>query len=227
MRDRVSPELMSAPVGIFGGTFDPVHYGHLRAALEAREALGLDELLLLPAGVPPHRANPRAPAEHRLAMLRLATAGHPELRVDDREVRREGHSYMVDTLSEIRREYPASALMLVIGQDAANEFDSWRRWETILELAHLVVMRRPESRVAWSGKLASAMESRMVERPEQLRRQTAGRVLPVELTQLAISSTDIRHRLKSGRSPGFLLPDPVIDYIRNHGLYFAGEAGKG
>lgn len=227
MQDPAIPGVTSAPVGIFGGTFDPVHYGHLRAALEAREVLGLDELRLLPAGNPPHRAIPLAPAGHRLAMLRLAVAGHPELRVDDREVRRQGPSYMVDTLSEIRQEHPAAALMLVIGQDAANEFDRWRHWEQILELSHLVIMRRPESRVDWTGKLAAAMESRLAERPGQLKRQTAGRVLPVELTQLAISSTDIRHRLESGRSPGFLLPDAVIDYIRNHGLYFAGEAGKG
>jgi nicotinate-nucleotide adenylyltransferase len=227
MPQQSNPGTVASPVGIFGGTFDPDHYGHLRAALEVREFLGLDELLMLPAGMPPHRDKPHAPAEHRLAMLHLATAGHPDLRVDNREVRREGRSYMVDTLSEIREERPAAPLLLVIGQDAANQFDSWRRWETLLDLAHLVVMRRPESRIAWSGKLAASMEARLAERPEQLKQQTAGLVLPVELTQLAISSTDIRHRLKTGLSPGFLLPDSVIDYIRNNGLYFAGEAGKG
>ena len=214
-------------IGLFGGTFDPVHYGHLRAALEAKEILGLDDFRLLPAGTPPHRPSPAAPAAHRLAMLRLAIAGHPGFSVDDRETRRSGFSYMVDTLREIRQECGEKALLLLIGQDAANDLDSWHEWRTIFELAHLVIMRRPESLVAWSGELQQRVESRIVNQPDRLREKMAGYVLPLEITQLAISSTDIRDRLSSGRSAGFLLPDPVLDYISQNRLYFAGAAGKG
>jgi len=128
-------------IGIFGGTFDPVHFGHLRAAVEAREKLGLDDFRLLPAGEPPHRGKTSASAVQRLDMLRLAIAGCPGLQVDDREIRRAGSSFMVDTLEDLRRESPASPLLLLIGQDAANGLDRWHRWPALFDLAHLVVMR--------------------------------------------------------------------------------------
>ncbi|MFC1720503.1 nicotinate-nucleotide adenylyltransferase [Pseudomonadota bacterium] len=214
-------------IGLFGGTFDPVHFGHLRAALEAKELLNLDDFRLLPAGTPPHRAPPVASAEHRLAMLRLAVAGHPGISVDDRETRRSGNSYMVDTLSEIRRESGDAPLMLLLGQDAANALDTWHEWKTIFQLAHLVIMRRPESVVSWSGELLEWVEPRLLERPERLGEKPAGYVLPIEVTQLAISSTGIRSRLVAGQSPCFLLPDAVVDYITQNRLYFAGAAGKG
>ena len=223
-------DLQSSPhdaVGIFGGTFDPVHYGHLRAALEAREMLELEDFRLLPAGTPPHRSNTVASGIHRLAMLRLAVAGYSGFKVDDREVRREGNSYMVDTLSEIRDETGESPLLLIIGQDAANALDSWHQWRTIFDLAHLVIMRRPESRIAWSGELQSQVEQRLARDPKQLREKTAGLVLPLEVTQLAISSTGIRKQLLAGQSPRFLLPDAVIDYIGQNKLYFAATARKG
>jgi len=216
-----------AAVGIFGGTFDPVHYGHLRAALEAREMLELEDFRLLPAGTPPHRSNTLASGVHRLAMLRLAVAEYSGFKVDDREVRREGNSYMADTLREIRDETGASPLLLIIGQDAANALDSWHQWRGIFDLAHLVIMRRPESRIAWSGKLQDQMERRLAKEPKQLREKTAGLVLPLEVTQLAISSTGIRKQLLAGQSPRFLLPDAVIDYIGQNKLYFAATARKG
>jgi nicotinate-nucleotide adenylyltransferase len=217
----------NAAVGIFGGTFDPVHYGHLRAALEAREILKLEDFRLLPAGTPPHRSNTVASGVHRLAMLRLAVAGHSGFRVDDREVRREGNSYMVDTLREIRGETGDSPLLLIIGQDAANALDSWYQWRTIFDLAHLVIMRRPESKLAWSGELQNQMERRLARDPMQLRQQAAGLVLGLEVTQLAISSTGIRNLLLAGRSPRFLLPDSVNDYIEQNTLYFAAAVRKG
>lgn len=189
--------------------------------------LGLEDFRLLPAGTPPHRAKPAASPEHRLAMLRIATGGHTELTVDDREIRRTGKSYMVDTLAELREESGSAPLILVIGQDAANELDSWHEWRTIFEVAHLVIMRRPKSVAEWSGVVRPHVEKRLVNHPARLQKEPAGLVLPLELTQLAISSTDIRERLVSHKSPRFLLPDPVIDYIVENRLYFAGEAGKG
>jgi len=124
-------------VGICGGTFDPVHYGHLRAAVEAMEKLQLDDFRLLPAGAPAHRSNIFASAEHRLAMLELALRDYPDLVVDDREIRRSGLSFMVDTLSEIRAEKGDAPLILMIGQDAVNSLDQWHEWRSLFELAHL------------------------------------------------------------------------------------------
>jgi len=206
-------------IGIFGGTFDPVHYGHLRAAHEANEALGLREMRLLPAGTPPHRSNTFAAAEHRLAMLRMAVAAYADLRTDDREVRRQGYSYMVDTLQEIRQEEGDVPLLLFIGQDAANKLDSWHRWEELFLLAHIVIMRRPDSRHEYSGALFREIQERSISTPPALRNSRAGRVLPLEVTQLDISSTMIREQVGAGLSPRFLTPDAVIDYIAAHGLY--------
>jgi nicotinate-nucleotide adenylyltransferase len=206
-------------VGIFGGTFDPVHFGHLRAASEARERLCMAEMRLLPAGRPPHRRVTFAAAEHRLAMLKLALAGQDDLHVDDREVRRSGYSYMVDTLREIRGEEGDAPLLLMIGQDAANKLDSWYQWRQLFALTHLVIMRRPDSTHDYAGELLGAIGPRMVKDPKLLQESPAGLVLPLEVTQLAISSTDIRRQIAAGNSPRFLLPDSVIAYIREHQLY--------
>ena len=206
-------------IGIFGGTFDPVHYGHLRAALEAREKLGVAELRLLPAGQPPHREAPGAGAQHRLAMLERAAEGVPGFSVDDREVRRDGHSYMSDTLQEIRREAGAAPLLLLIGQDAVNDLDRWHEWRRLFELAHLVVMRRPNAHGSYHGELKLQMERRRASRVEELLEAPAGRVFALAVTQLEISATAIRALIANGRSPGFLLPPAVVDYIERHHLY--------
>ena len=206
-------------IGIFGGTFDPVHYGHLRAALEAMERLQLQDFRLLPAGTPPHRAGTFASADHRLAMLKLALSRYPELQVDDREVRREGSSYMVDTLGEIRREEGEAPILMMIGQDAANVLDQWYDWHKLFDLAHLVIMRRPESKHIYSGALFEQVHPRLVNDPDQLRKTPAGLILPLEVTQLAISSTEIRRQIHAGLSPRFLLPDSVIEYILEHRFY--------
>ena len=206
-------------IGIFGGTFDPVHFGHLRAAVEAREKLAVADFRLLPAGQPPHRESPAANPAQRLEMLRLAIAGCTDLQVDDREVRRAGFSYMSDTLAEIRGEAGEAPLLLLIGQDAANALDTWHDWRRLFDLAHLVVMRRPDAHFRCVGELRTEIERRRVREPARLHECPAGRVLSLEITQLDISSTDIRARLASQRSARFLLPDPVLDYIRSQGLY--------
>lgn len=204
---------------IFGGTFDPVHYGHLRAALETRVYLGLPEITLLPAGAPPHRANPVSPAAHRVAMLQLALRGTAGFAVDEREIERGGPSYMVDTLAELRARSADAALLLVIGQDSANSFDTWHRWRDILDLASLVFMSRPGDRVQYSGALHEELAGRFVETPEEILRYRAGRVIRVPVTGLDISSSAIREMFRSGKSPRFLLPDAVLDYARSQSLY--------
>ena len=210
---------LSGAIGVFGGTFDPVHFGHLRAASEAAEQLPLREFRLLPAGNPPHRATTHASGKHRLAMLKLAIAEYTDLKVDDREVRRAGYSYMVDTLAEIRREEGEAPIVLMVGQDAVNHLDSWHEWRRLFDLAHLVVMRRPRSRHHYSGQLFEELQPRMVEQPQALADSAHGCVLPLEVTQLEISSTRIRQLISAGKSPRFLLPEPVIAYIGEHELY--------
>jgi nicotinate-nucleotide adenylyltransferase len=218
------PPATSSPtaVGLFGGTFDPVHFGHLRAALEAREQLGLPELRLLPAGDPPHRSDTLASAAQRLAMLELAVAPASGLRVDDREIRRAGPSFMADTLDEIRAEAGAAPVLLLIGQDAANALDTWHRWRDLFHLAHLVVLRRPDAHFRCTGELRRQVEERRVAEPAEVLCTPAGRVLTLQVTQLDISSTAIRRLLAEGRSPRFLLPDPVLEYIEAQRLYGAG-----
>lgn len=206
-------------IGIFGGTFDPVHFGHLRAAVEVKEKLELQDIRLLPAGSPPHRANTFATADHRLAMLKLALSRYPELQVDEREIHRKGSSFMVDTLCELRSAAKDAPILMLIGQDAANKLDQWHEWRRLFDLAHLVVMRRPESKHIYSVALFEQVQPRLVKDAGRLRNSPAGLILPLEVTQLAISSTEIRRQIRDGLSPRFLLPDGVIDYILAHGLY--------
>jgi nicotinate-nucleotide adenylyltransferase len=206
-------------IAIFGGTFDPVHHGHLRAASEVAEQLKVSDFRLLPAGQPPHREGTWAEAYHRLAMLELALAPYPDLTVDEREVRREGPSFMVETLESIRAESGNAPVMVCLGQDAANGLNRWHRWREIFDLAHLVVMTRPRSRPQYPEDLSEFIVERQVQRTRDLMDSPCGRVRHVEVTQLEISSTDIRRQLATGRNPRFLLPETVLAYIRKHGFY--------
>lgn len=214
---------MTSAVAVFGGTFDPVHYGHLRAAAEVAEKLKVGDFRLLPAGQPPHRDYTGADAYHRLAMLELALAPYPDLTVDEREVRRSGPSYMVETLASIRDEVGDAPIMLCLGQDAANSLDSWHRWQRIFDLAHLVVMKRPRSRPRYRDPVARQLRRRRARETSILMNEACGRVRYLEVTQLAISSTDIRRQLAAGGDPRFLLPATVLAYIRKHGLYGCAE----
>lgn len=222
MTDLAGNTRNRATVAVFGGTFDPVHFGHLRAALEAMEMLGLDELRMMPAGDPPHRADTVATAGQRLEMLQLAVRSCPGLRVDDREVRRSGPSFMVDTLAEIRCEAGAAPLLLLIGQDAANALDSWHRWRDLFDLAHLVVMRRPDAHFQCRGELRIQLDQRRVDEVARLHQSPAGCVVTLEITQLDISSTFIRELIAGGRSARFLMPQEVIGYILQRRLYTEG-----
>lgn len=152
-------------------------------------------------------------------MLELATQNHPDLAVDDREVRRPGNSYMVDTLAEIRQEEDDAPLVLMVGQDAVNQLDSWHEWQRLFDLAHLAVMRRPGSELEYSGALFEALQPRLVDDPDTLTQSPGGCVIALEVTRLEISSTGIRRLLAAGRSPRFLMPGEVIEYINEHGLY--------
>lgn len=211
-----------APIGVFGGTFDPVHLGHLRAALELYESLGLQRVHMIPSAVPPHRPQPHASVEHRLAMLELALAGQKELILDHREVERSGPSYMVDTLASLRQEIGEAPLCLLLGVDAFLGLPQWERWLELLELAHIVVAHRPGWQLQnenMSQALRQALASRWLASASQLQERPAGRVWLQGITQLAISATDIRERIAAGYSANYLLPASVWQYIQQYGLY--------
>ena len=213
------------PVGIFGGTFDPVHFGHLRPALEVTENLGLEELRLIPGRVPPHRAAPGAAPEARLQMLRLAVAQQPGFLIDEREMQREGPSFSVDTLRSLRSELGADRpLCLIVGADAFLGLGSWHCWEEIPRLAHIVVTHRPgwelePHTVAGAEDAIALLDRARLGSREQLASAPAGGVWLEAVTQLEISATDIRRRQRTGRNIRFLLPDAVRRYIDDNGLY--------
>ena len=210
------------PIGIFGGTFDPIHFGHLRAACEVQEALGLAELRFMPCGVPPHRPPPQASGAQRLAMVRAAVSGQRDFVVDDRELRRAGPSYMVDTLHSLRAEGQGTALCLILGSDAFLGLNSWSRWRELPELAHLVVIHRPGWSLDTSGlpqELAQALSGRIGADPQVLRHRQAGAVMLLAVPALDISSTRIRAAQQAGRTVRYLVPDSVLDIIRNQHIY--------
>ncbi|MCP5278575.1 MAG: nicotinate-nucleotide adenylyltransferase [Thiobacillus sp.] len=212
-------------VGLLGGTFDPIHYGHLRLAEEMAELLGLAEVRILPAGLPPHRRQPRAAAHHRLEMARRAVTGNPRFVLDEREIQKASPSYSVETLKALRKELPGGTpLILFMGGDAFMGLTTWHRWEELLDLAHLAVAHRPGfTSAVWEDALPEPLRrllaTRRCEQPGELSEKTAGLIHLHAITQLDISASQIRERALRGKSLRYLLPDSVIDYINEHHLY--------
>lgn len=207
------------PLALFGGTFDPVHYGHLRCADEARQKLELETLYLLPAGTPAHRQTPSASVQQRLEMLELALSEFPFLEIDDRETRRRGPSYMADTLKELREEFPHRPLLLLVGQDAANYLHTWSRWEQLFELAHIVILTRPGAKAEYRQDITRQILRRTVDDLQQLLCSQAGCVFNLEVMSLDISATMIKSIIRLGRSPAPMLPACVLNYISENRLY--------
>jgi nicotinate-nucleotide adenylyltransferase len=207
------------PMGIFGGTFDPIHYGHLRTAFELQQALRLAEVRFLPAGNPPHREQPLADAALRLRLVEAATEGHPGFVVDDREVRKEGPSYSVETLGELRREYPDRSFCLIVGMDAFLSLPKWYQWRELLQLAHIIVAHRPGWRAPAMGPLGELLVDRGTGRIGDLHEARAGHIYIHAVTQLEISSTEVRNLIASGRDPRFLMPDSVRKIILDTACY--------
>lgn len=207
------------PIGLFGGTFDPLHYGHMRTALELLQALKLSEVRFMPTGSPPHREQPQAPAQVRLAMVRAAVADQSAFVVDDREIRRTGVSYSVDTLTELRSEYPQRSLCLLLGMDAFLGLPNWHRWRELLDLAHIIVAHRPGWRAPTMGPLGEVMVDRGTGSVRDLHEQRAGRVYVHAVTQLEISSTELRQLIGAGLDPQYLVPEEVRRIIRETRCY--------
>jgi nicotinate-nucleotide adenylyltransferase len=216
---------MSAPIGIMGGTFDPVHFGHLRLAQEAAEILGLERVRWVPAGQPWHRTPPHASAAHRLEMVRLAIERNSLFELDDAEIRQTSPSYTVETLERLRREVGAErSLVLLLGTDAFRDLPSWQRWRDLFGLAHIFIAQRPGHSLT-PGGMPAALAAEWRKRagtPDALLQRPAGSVVTYGTTALDISASAIRAHFAQGRSPRYLLPWPVLDYIEAHGLYANG-----
>jgi nicotinate-nucleotide adenylyltransferase len=209
---------MSA-IGIFGGTFDPIHYGHLRTAFELLHELRLSEVRFIPSGDPPHRKGTFADAETRLKMVTAAVSSEPGFVVDDRELQRAGPSFTIDTLDAIRAEFSSVSLSLILGMDAFADLTSWHRWDELLDYAHIVVAHRPGWQPPDSGALGELLDKRAAKSVDDIHAELSGRIYIHAVTQLEISSTEIRALVKTGGDPRFLMPDVVRDTISADGCY--------
>lgn len=223
--DLSAPVTVSEPaprrIGVLGGTFDPVHIGHLRGALEVAETLVLDELRLTPSARPPHRDKPQVSAKDRLAMVECAVAGVAPLVVDARELQRNKPSYTIDTLELMRAELAVSdQVFLLLGWDAFCGLPTWHRWEELLQHCHILVLQRPDADSEPPDALRNLLAARSVSDPLALK-GPSGQIAFVWQTPLAVSATQIRQLLASGKSVRFLVPDAVLAYIDAHGLYRA------
>jgi nicotinate-nucleotide adenylyltransferase len=207
------------PIGIFGGTFDPIHYGHLRTAFELLQMLDFEEVRFVPCGDPPHRGVTFASAALRLNMVQAATRDEPRFVVDDRELRRDGPSYSIDTLESLRAEFTGRSLCLITGMDAFLGLPTWHRWDQILDFAHIVVAHRPGWRAPGDGELGELLARRRARSARDLHETLLGSVYIHAVTQLEIASTEIRSLVADGHDPRYLMPDVVREAIRESSCY--------
>ena len=210
---------MLPPIGIYGGTFDPIHYGHLRTALELLKTLALTQVHFVPCANPPHRGVPMTDGALRLRMVAAAIRDEPGFVADDRELKRSGLSYTVDTLESFRAEYPTRSLCLLLGMDAFLDLPLWNRWRELLDLAHVVVAHRPGWKAPEIGTLGELLRQRKTANAADLQRAPSGRVHVQAVTQLEISSTDLRASIRAGLDPRFLMPDSVRQIITETECY--------
>jgi nicotinate-nucleotide adenylyltransferase len=201
------------PIGVFGGTFDPIHYGHLRTALELKSLLGIGTVHFVPCANPPHRAAPMTDGALRLRMVEAAIHSEPGFVADDRELKRAGTSYTIDTLASFRVDYVDRSLCLMLGMDAFLGLPDWHRWQELTSYAHIVVAHRPGWQAPTTGRLGDLLRERRAASAAELLNLPAGRIHIQPVTQLEISSTDLRDSLRAGRDPKFLMPDSVRQII--------------
>jgi nicotinate-nucleotide adenylyltransferase len=209
-------------VGLYGGSFNPIHYGHLRAAEEDREIMGLDLLYFIPAASPPHKPpDDLASAEQRLSMVRLATKGNRHFMVSDAEVRRPGQSYTIDTVRHFQKSLRVPAdLHLIMGTDQFDDLATWKQSEELVSLCNIVVHARPDGGAErMHGSLATLKHFGYVRKEDHYEHAGGHTLSFITTTFLPISATMIRHKLAARESVRYLLPDDVADYIRRHKIY--------
>ena len=210
---------LEKPIAILGGTFDPIHNGHLRLAVQMRDHLGLERMLLVPSARPPHRGVPGATPGQRAKWIRVATAGKSGLDLDDRELIRPGLSYTVDTLQSLREDLPNTPLCLVMGTDVLAQISSWHRWQDLLEFAHIVTVLRPGFDEQLPGPIEQWVAQHRTENIGDLSQSLAGKIYNADLPLLDISGTRIRNCIASNESPRYLLPEEVLRDINELGIY--------
>jgi len=216
---------IKSSIGVLGGTFDPIHFAHLRLAEEVAEAFMLNTVRLIPSANPPHRITPSAPAEDRLKMVELALdRANKKLVPDGRELNRIGKSYMVDTLKQLRTEHSNASISLILGTDAFIELMTWHEWQQLFSLANIIVASRPNLPLSklennLEQRLASEYETRKRHDRDLLHSSENGLIFTYEFTSLEVSGTSLRRRIQRKQSLKYLLPDNVINYIQNHDLY--------
>lgn len=211
-------------IGVLGGTFNPIHFGHLRLAQELTDALNLKEVRFIPAANPPHKDAPSVSAFHRAEMVKLAIADNPSFKLDERELQREGASYTIDTLISLRSKIgPEVTLCLIMGSDAFTRLNTWHRWQEILDYCHIILVQRPPITVTNQPPLANELtlllQNHYTENVSDLSNQNAGFIHMQTITALSISSTAIRSAFKLKQIPRYLMPQTVIDYIAINQLY--------
>ncbi len=206
-------------IGIFGGTFDPIHLGHLRTALELQQILNFAKIHMIPCHMPVHKQGTHANAQQRFAMVSLATAEEADLLADSREIDRPAPSYMMDTLEDLREELPNTPLCLILGTDAFLRLPTWHRWEELLSLCHIVVALRPGYEFDATDAVAPLLTAHQLADSQDLHEKLAGGIFLQTITGLDISATAIRSQLEAGYNPRYLLPESVLSYIKQHNLY--------
>lgn len=209
----------NGPIGIFGGTFDPIHFGHLRTALELREIVGLVDVKFIPCREPPHRDTQPSAGALRLDMVQAAVAKEDGFSVDEREFQRPGPSFTIDTLTSLRAEVGSRPLCLLLGMDAFLGLPTWYRWTELLDAAHIVVAHRPGWVMPADGPLGQLLAQRRVDTPKALHENAHGHVFVTAVTQLEIAATDLRESLARGDDPRFLVPEVVREIIIRSGCY--------
>jgi len=206
-------------IGILGGTFDPIHHGHLRTAHEVLYYFNLTEVRFIPCKQPVHKSNVVANPEQRLAMLRLAVQSHSKFVVDERELRRTSASYTVETLQSLRQETPNASLCLIMGTDTYLDVPTWHRWQEILTIANIIVVHRPGNSLPESGLMINLLRQHSLEKGGALTSYLFGRITLQTITALEITATDIRDKIKQRLYPDYLLPQPVNQYIKENKIY--------
>lgn len=208
-------------IGFLGGTFDPIHFGHLHPALEISEALSLQKLFLMPNHIAPHKSASHATAKQRSEMLKLAIQGQTNIEIDTRELNRNKRSYTIDTLKELKAQYPTTPICFIMGMDSLVSFDSWFEWQNILNYCHLIITQRPGWTSQFNKNIQSLVERCKTTQRKELHQLQSGKIYFQSTSQFDISSTEIRQLLMNESSIEHLLPNAVLNYIKQYNLYSA------